>query len=86
MKIIKIFQENNETVELIDDDDTDIVDYTDQLKNLFESSDVMILETSSGSIIIRPHKINSILVVNNNELDSENNEEDIQKTEDFIRG
>ena len=89
MKIIKIFQENNETVELIDNDDTSRIDYTSQLKNLIESNDVMILETSSGSIIIRPHKINSILIVDDSELSGESNEENdelIQNSEDFIRG
>jgi len=87
MKIIKIFQENNENVELIDNDDTNRVDYTSQLKNLFESNDVIILETSSGSVIIRPHKINSIMVIDDNELSGEDIEENkiIQKSEDFIR-
>jgi len=85
MKIIKIFQENNEIIELIDNDDTNRVEYTAQLKNIFESNDVMILETSSGSVIIRPHKINAILVNDDNELSGEDNEI-IQNTEDFIRG
>lgn len=88
MKIIKIFQENNETIELIDNDDTSRVDYTSQLKNLFESNDVVILETSSGSMIIRPHKINSILIVDDSELSGDDSGENelIQNSEDFIRG
>lgn len=85
MKIIKIFQENNEIIELIDNDDTNRVEYTAQLKNIFESNDVMILETSSGSVIIRPHKINAILVSDDNELSGED-DEIVQNTEDFIRG
>lgn len=84
MKIIKIFQENNETVELIDSDDTNRVDYTSQLKNLLESNDVMIFETSSGSMIVRPHKINSILVIDDNELSGD--DDIIQHSEDFIKG
>jgi len=87
MKIIKIFQENNETIELIDNDETNRTDYTTQLKNLLESNDIMILETSSSSIIIRPHKINSILVIDDKESIVEDSKDDlIEKSEDFIRG
>jgi len=32
------------------------------------STNIMILETSSGSLITRPHKIESILVIDNDEL------------------
>jgi len=85
MKIIKIFQENNEVIELIDNDNTNRVEYTAQLKNIFESNDVVILETSTGSVIIRPHKINAILVSDDNELSGED-DEIVQNTEDFIRG
>lgn len=87
MKIIKIFQENNETVELIDNDDDNRIDYTSKLKDMFESNEVMILETSSASIILRPHKISSILIIDDDELSGEeNNDELIQNSEDFIRG
>lgn len=87
MKIIKIFQENNEIVELIDNDDTNRIDYTSQLKNIFESNDVIILETSSGSMIVRPHKIISILIVDDNKLSGDVKEDKFtQNSEDFIRG
>ena len=86
MKIIKIFQENNETIELIDRDDTSRTEYTQQIKNLFKSNDVMILETSSASVIIRPHKIGSILVIDDNELVGEENKDDKIESEELIRG
>jgi len=88
MKIIKVFQENNEMIELVDNDETSRNDYMIQLKKLLESNDVMILETSSASMIIRPHKVNSILVIDDSELvdDEENDDKLVQDSEDFIRG
>jgi hypothetical protein len=86
MKIIKIFQENTETIELIDNDKTDRSEYILQLKNLLESNDIMILETSTASIIVRPHKINSILVADDKLNIKENNDDNIKDSEDFVRG
>ena len=85
MKIIKIFQENSKEIELLDDDNTNRNEYTIKLKGIFESSDVMIIETSSASVILRPHKINFIQVIDDNELSGEETEL-IQTSEDFIRG
>ena len=46
----------------------------------------MILETSSASVIIRPHKIGSILVIDDNELVGEENKDDKIESEELIRG
>ncbi len=71
MKIIKIFQNDNNIIELSDDDNQSISEYSLQLKDIMKSKDIMILETSSSVLLSRPHKINSILVseVNNIEND-----------------
>jgi len=68
VKIIKVFREDSEPIELIDNDNTIRSEYVEQLRELMNSTNIMILETSSGSLITRPHKIESILVIDNDEL------------------
>jgi len=62
MKIIKIFQENAPTIELYDDDDTDRLNYTLELKEVLRSTEVKIIETTSGCVILKPSEVKSILV------------------------
>lgn len=62
MKEITIFQKNNPPIRFTDDDSNDVAEYTQQMSSLLEVNNVTILETSSGSIIIRPHTISSIEV------------------------
>lgn len=85
MKIIKIFREDGEPIELIDNDNTIRSEYVKQLGELMNSTDVMILETSSGSLITRPHKIESILVIDDGELSGKSTDENGQISDDFIR-
>lgn len=47
---------------ITDSDERDMKTYTTDLSKILESNNVSILETSSCSVIIRPHKINSIIV------------------------
>jgi len=91
MKEITIFQENNPPILFTDEDKSDIVDYRNQLLNLLEAKNVVVLETSSGSIIIRPHTINSIKVteifdslepLDNSAQEVDKNEEQIEKIEE----
>jgi len=62
MKRIIIFQENTSAVEVYDDDETELGDYTKNLSQILENANITILETSESSVILRPSKINSILV------------------------
>jgi len=62
MKIIKIFQENAPAIELYDDDDTDRLNYTLELKEVLRSTEIKIIETTSGCAILKPSEIKSILV------------------------
>lgn len=80
MKIIKVFLSNGEIIELTDNDETDRTDYSIKIKDLLKSTDITILETSSSNLIIRPHKIDGILIIDDNELIGEENQDD------FIRG
>jgi len=70
MKDIRIFESTGNIINLYDDDDTELEEYTSQLLNLFNSPNIVILETSSGSFIVRPTKVNAIHV---NEFLDENN-------------
>jgi len=75
MKRIRIFQENAEPVELVDNDESDLQTYTNSLTRLFEASHIVTLETDSQTFICRPSKINSILIstesMNQEELEPE---------------
>ena len=62
MKKIEIHQENSDIITLSDEDSTDINSYSNEITKVLESSKVCIIETTSGSIIVRPSKINSIFV------------------------
>src|SRR4030042_1317849 len=78
MKLIKIFHEN-QLVELLDDNNDDLVIYTKSLSSLLDLSNITILKTSSGCLIIRPHKVNSIFVtdVKNNSKINTNKKKNI---------
>jgi len=86
MKEITIFQDNNPPILFTDEDKSDLEDYRRQLIALLEAKNVVVMETSSGSIIIRPHTINSIKVVeifdeNDNTPQKEDNKEQIEKVD-----
>ena len=59
---------DSENVTVLDDDDKDLQEYTKELSSLLKSGNVTILETTTGSLILRPNKITSILV---KEMDKE---------------
>jgi len=62
MKRILIFQENTSVVEVYDDDDKELSEYSKQISQILENANVSILKTSTSSVILRPSKITSILV------------------------
>jgi hypothetical protein len=62
MKKIVIYQENSKPIILQDDDITNISWYTKEVSKILELSKICILETSSGNIILKPSKVNSIFV------------------------
>ena len=87
MKVIKIIHENATPIEVKDEDKTEFSSYTEKLAKLLEASNVTILETSSGSVIIRPSKICSIFVseLNNGEVvEEEIKVEPIEENEDLV--
>ncbi len=61
-KIIKILQENVDPLIIEDENDEDLNEYILNLSKLLSIGNVTILETSSSSLIIRPHQITSIIV------------------------
>jgi hypothetical protein len=54
--------ERTSPVEIMDANDDDLQDYTSKLSSILENNNVTILHTSTGSVILRPDKISSILV------------------------
>lgn len=61
VKKIKVFTEAG-SIEVLDSDSLPIEEYSKQLSSLLDSSNVSILETSSGCLILRPSKVSGISV------------------------
>ena len=70
MKKILIFREKGAPIELFDNDDTQINEYTRKLTSSLKSTNVIILETSENHLILRPHKVDAIKVfeIDNNDV------------------
>ena len=61
-KTVTFFQENNAPITMIDEDETDLKDYSKSLSNFMSQSNISILEMSSSCLIIRPSKVTSIVI------------------------
>jgi hypothetical protein len=83
MRKITIYQEG-EPIQLLDDSSSTIQQDSKELGKLLHANNVSVLITSSAALIIRPSKINSILV---EELSTEEIEEResllVDKIQDF---
>jgi len=62
MKQITIHQEGCLPVTITDEDNSTVEEYSKVLSDLLKSSNVSILHTKLSSTILRPSKINSIVV------------------------
>ena len=61
-KTVVVYQENNAPIELIDEDERSLEDYSKSLSKFMTLNNISILKTSHDSIVIRPSKISSIHV------------------------
>lgn len=77
MKIIKIFH-RGQPIELCDESDESLEEYSKSFHDLLTSSNIKILQTTSSILIIRPSKIDGILI---SEEEKKVNDSD----EDFIK-
>ena len=62
MKHITIVQEKTSPVVVTDDGDESLKEYTSKLSSILENNNVTILHTTTGSVILRPNRISSIIV------------------------
>ena len=62
MKKIKVFTESG-PIEVLDSDSLPLDEYSKQISSLLESSNISILETSTGCLILRPSKISGISIL-----------------------
>ena len=85
MKHIVIFSSNIEPISLEDIDSSSIEEYSTKISALLESNNVIILHTTSGSLIVRPNTISSIIVTNKEESKQEDKtKETVEEHEDII--
>jgi len=61
MRKITVYQEG-ETIRLFDDNSASIQDTSKEISKLMQSSNISILITSVAALVLRPSKINSILI------------------------
>ena len=85
MKKIVIYLDDSKLLTLLDDDETNIEEYSKEISKILESSKVCILETTSGNVLIKPSKISSIYVVELSENFIEKGEIKINRSEDIIK-
>jgi len=88
MKKMTINKVSGESITVLDEDDTDILDYSKQASSIMEASNVTLVETSEKILIVRPHSIESI-EVSEIKVDKEKGEEieddeDIKEVEEHI--
>lgn len=62
MKKLKVIFDSSPPEFLYDEDDRNITDYSKSLSSLFVSGNIVIMETTSGNLILRPSKLVSIKV------------------------
>ena len=62
MKRIVLNQEGCPPTSIVDDDESNIEDYSQKISELLKSSNITILHTTTTSTIVRPSKLTSIVV------------------------
>jgi len=67
MKIIQVNFENSTPVIVQDNDESLIAEYSKNLSNILDNTNISILHTSEGSLIIRPDRVVSIFISNVNQ-------------------
>ena len=83
MKKVKIYQKDIiEPIELDDNDESNLDDYSKQISAIFKSNNIVILKTQSDSLVIRPQSISSVLISNIEEVEKIEEKEEIH--EDII--
>ena len=83
MKKVKIYQKDIiEPIELDDNDESNLDDYSKQISAIFKSNNIVILKTQSDSLVIRPQSISSVLISNIEEVEKIEEKEEI--LEDII--
>jgi len=74
MKKVIVYHENVEPIVLFDQDDASLEDYSDKISSAFQGTNVSLLKVTSGTAVLRPHKLVCIVV-------SEEEKESIVKEE-----
>lgn len=69
MKKITIYQKGNIPIEVFDDSDEAIDEYSKELSKLFQSTNIAILKTSTCNVLVRPSALTGLFVEDSNEFD-----------------
>jgi len=66
MKTITLYIETGEPIIIDDDDDRNIEEYVSDLSSILQEGNIVVLQTSSACMIIRPSRITGIEVKESN--------------------
>lgn len=69
-KLVTIYQENNPPITVVDDDERSKEDYAKALSEFMRLTNISILETSQSAVIIKPSRINSICIMDDESSDN----------------
>ena len=69
----------NSSVELDDNDDLPVEEYTEKISKILDNNNITIIHATSGSIIVRPNEVTSIVV-----FESEEDEYSDETSETFF--
>ena len=83
VKRIKVFTESG-SIEVLDSDSLPLEEYSKQISSLLDSSNVSILETSSGCLILRPSKISGISISEDKAVTKETKKNQPKIEEDML--
>jgi hypothetical protein len=62
MKRIFLYPENGSKIEISDESDVDLDEYCKELSKLFVTSNIALLKTTSASAMLRPSKLQAVVV------------------------
>jgi hypothetical protein len=62
MKVIQINFENSVPVSIQDNDESPLDEYSKRISNLLDNTNISLLHTSEGSLVIRPDRVVSIFI------------------------
>jgi len=86
-KVLRIFLDSNFSIELKDDSEETLLELSEKVSELFKSQNISVIHCSSGSLVVRPSKVQAILIEDlNRQVEHQENgqEKEIKENEEEL--